>query len=442
MTLILHLIKKDAIALRGYLATFVAFLTVYALSEIRLHLDAQPFLQTVPMLLPLCCWAVVISLIQQESLIGTSPYWLTRPFNWRTLLPAKALFILAFVNVPVFLYQLAVLSIHGFSIPTYLPALFARQVFMTIFLILPAVLLATITESLRGAVMVALLLCVIPLSRLISFNDFEWHSMLWIQASIAAAVLFCGAISIILFQYTQRRTRWTRAGIVVLTVLTLSTGALPPGRLAHAINDRFAKSPLSAAAIRFSLGPGYTSMPGPPHPGQRTTLIVPLRIEGLNESQELHSEWTSVDLTANGVTTLHRDWSPYNSVEENRPGQGRLIVSLTSQQAETWRTLRARLSVSTDLLVNSNLPLWQVWGKDTPGLGICRPPEDRVIPICLTALTRNPSVPYPTSPWMRPVEPVYVNSSDGFKTVQTPNAIVRKTFVLDLARVGDYIQWY
>jgi len=70
-------------------------------------LEPQHFdMETLPLLLaPLACWVLAVTLIHEERLIGDEQYWLTRPYTWKDLVAAKALFLVVFVNVPLFVCQ-------------------------------------------------------------------------------------------------------------------------------------------------------------------------------------------------------------------------------------------------------------------------------------------------------------------------------------------------
>ncbi len=64
------------------------------------------------------------------------------------LVASKALFVVVFISVPVFLCQCATLAAHGLSPLDWLTALLWRQVFFFVFYVMPAAALAAVTESL------------------------------------------------------------------------------------------------------------------------------------------------------------------------------------------------------------------------------------------------------------------------------------------------------
>lgn len=92
-------------------------------------------------------WFLIVRVIHGESLVGDRQFWLTRPYQRRWLMAAKALFIIAFVNVPVLIFDVAFLARVGFSPWHRLPGLLQGQFFLTAVLILPIAAISVITES-------------------------------------------------------------------------------------------------------------------------------------------------------------------------------------------------------------------------------------------------------------------------------------------------------
>src|ERR1017187_2282386 len=73
------------------------------------------------------CWTyLAASVIQQERLPGDRQYWLTRPYDWRQLLSAKVLFVLAFAVLPLVAVKAAALSVNGIA-----PLRYASSVLVT-----------------------------------------------------------------------------------------------------------------------------------------------------------------------------------------------------------------------------------------------------------------------------------------------------------------------
>ena len=54
-----------------------------------------------PLGLPLVAWYLIARLIHAETLPGDRQFWITRPYRWQSLLGAKVLFVLVFLNLPM-----------------------------------------------------------------------------------------------------------------------------------------------------------------------------------------------------------------------------------------------------------------------------------------------------------------------------------------------------
>lgn len=102
MIKILQLIRKDARHLWPSFLTFWVLLALFPMSETgsaRAMRAIQDLLFGLG--LPMAVFLLVVTAIQQESIMGDRQYWLMRPFTAWHLMAAKALFLALFINVPV-----------------------------------------------------------------------------------------------------------------------------------------------------------------------------------------------------------------------------------------------------------------------------------------------------------------------------------------------------
>src|ERR1700690_3970750 len=109
----LHIFKKDLRYLRYEVTLVVLFAAVFA----AMHVRASHSAFTDPVV-PEIFWFVGVAslvgrLVLAEAIPGDRQFWITRPYRWRSLLAAKVLFLIAFVNLPVFLAQLFIVVIAG-----------------------------------------------------------------------------------------------------------------------------------------------------------------------------------------------------------------------------------------------------------------------------------------------------------------------------------------
>src|SRR5689334_15107338 len=63
-------------------------------------------------LLPLGWWTLIVRAIHSEALPGDRQFWATRPYSWKSLLAAKALLVLLFVNLPLAIAQAAIVRAY------------------------------------------------------------------------------------------------------------------------------------------------------------------------------------------------------------------------------------------------------------------------------------------------------------------------------------------
>src|SRR5260370_21474314 len=89
MRQVVHIFKKDV---------------RYLWYEIAITLGLVVMLVFYPLLefmVPIAWCNLAARLIYAEPLPGDRLFWVTRPYSWKSLLAAKALFILVFVNLPM-----------------------------------------------------------------------------------------------------------------------------------------------------------------------------------------------------------------------------------------------------------------------------------------------------------------------------------------------------
>jgi hypothetical protein len=139
----LHIFKKDV---RSLLYEIGATLGLVALFIINGRAGPINGLETV--LLPIAWWVLVIRVIHEERIPGDRQFWLTRPYAWNTLLAAKALFILVFVNLPMLVADMVIVQANGFKFSEHIAGLAWSQVLLTGVWALPIAALAAVTTGL------------------------------------------------------------------------------------------------------------------------------------------------------------------------------------------------------------------------------------------------------------------------------------------------------
>ena len=302
------------------------------------------------------CWVLIVAVVQEERLVGQNQYWLTRPYLWKRLLAAKALFLIAFINVPLLICQSATLISIGISPLNWLPALFWRQIFFTIFLILPALGLAATTRSLGQAVLAAIVVYVQAYSLLpigIAMNRSIREDMHWFRICSVAVVILAGVLAVLLIQYSRRRTVFCRVlgAVTILTAQIVAVINFSPQ--AMTIQRFLAGEHLNENAIQLSFDPAIRHVNGDSNgsgepPGLRIT--IPLRIDNLPAGMKLYANGT---LTR--IEGLDRPWeSVWNTYPALRPsgeGQAWFMIPVESDFFQANKDATVRLHATVDFTV-------------------------------------------------------------------------------------------
>src|SRR5262245_12793439 len=113
----LHIMQKDVRYLWRELALLVVLVVLFGWKE---------FVWTEP-LLELTAIYLIARVFHAEAIPGDTQFWITRPYSWKSLLAAKMLFVLVFINMPLVIARIALLDRQGFPIVSNLPALLWSQ---------------------------------------------------------------------------------------------------------------------------------------------------------------------------------------------------------------------------------------------------------------------------------------------------------------------------
>ena len=103
MTRVLTIFLKDVRHLWPQVLVFLAIAALAVVTDPALHTNRFEGLAKI--LEPVACWVLIVAAIHEERLIGHEQYWLTRPYTWKNLVAAKALFLVVFVSLPLFVCQ-------------------------------------------------------------------------------------------------------------------------------------------------------------------------------------------------------------------------------------------------------------------------------------------------------------------------------------------------
>lgn len=371
----LHIFKKDVRYLRWEIIVLQLVLVLWMSTE-TWHAVSFPDIWAPPLLL-VCMWALFCArLIQAEAIPGDRQFWITRPYDWRSLLAAKMLFIAAFVSAPFLFAEAATLGLTGFSIAKSIPALLCSVAFVTIVPILLFCALASLTRGL-----VQWTLCVfLPVGGLTTLNDVVNRNAIgsqWIGYSVMIAVLAPVCAAVLLWQYKRRQTLASGvamgAGMVAVVLITNDLHSAD-------LQLRLLKPKVDPSPIQLALHPVSRRAPRAPGDLTWTTthdwvwLAFPIDVSGLPEGTDVFSDRVRIDFSDEGSQMRFSHADVAQSLEHGNQGY-RQIVMVDRRFYESAKNRLTRLKFTYDLTLLGNRSSTLLHANDrrvpVPGVGLC-----------------------------------------------------------------------
>jgi hypothetical protein len=334
---ILHIFRKDVRRL-WWVAGLCLMLLAILSREDRWRSDAVigSTESWFSLLLPFA-WACLIGLlILEEPLVGDRQFWVTRPYSWRALIAAKALFIAVAVHATAFVADCWILSARGLSPAEYLPQLLWKQVLLAAALTLPAAAIAALVRSFAHFVL-ACVAVIAAVGILVGLDTFppRWEPVESVRQALAIVAAAAVAGTVVFLQYSARRTTASRglaiAGAIIAGALL---GYLSPA-CAFGIRSRLfpvqARPALQVQPRREDVPLNLRIQSSP----NRVTVAIPVLVTGIPEAARERIETISTEVTSTSgsrFTAPARNayrpsdkvvleaaiWPPYYSQQESR----------------------------------------------------------------------------------------------------------------------------
>lgn len=261
----------------------------------------------------LASWFLIVSAIHEERLAGDRQYWLTRPIPRSSLIGAKVLFLLAFVQLPAMISQLVALEANGLSPAHFVALLLRKQLLLAAWVVLPAVALAAVTKNLvqfalasLGIAALALAFAMVPWAAVWGDWGGAEEVRLWMSTAAALAV----AAVVLWLQYGRRSTGAART-LVALSVLALSAAPwlpLLPG--VFTLRSFFSAHPREESNLRLafdesSLGHenhDYGNFSG------EVAIRVPITLTGIPTGWQVRQEGVQMTVETTAGKTTRSSW--------------------------------------------------------------------------------------------------------------------------------------
>ena len=155
MNLILHIIRKDSWHLCFYLAGWLGLLISLCL-VVRLGWGLHPeWIGVIGMLKIVLLGLIISKMVQEDSPVGSTSFWLSRPVSGRQLLVAKSILLAVTLVIPTLLVEVMFLLFNGviaFDILRSIP----ETLTYTLFAVAILMMLSALTRSLSQMVLLGL----------------------------------------------------------------------------------------------------------------------------------------------------------------------------------------------------------------------------------------------------------------------------------------------
>ncbi|MGB2627936.1 MAG: hypothetical protein WAK20_14205 [Candidatus Acidiferrum sp.] len=235
MNQIIYIFRKDVRQHWYVIVLSLASVAAYVRNDPRSWgpegIRATNYSWLLPLLVVIGWMILIVRAIQGESLVGNCQFWITRPYEWKKLLAAKALFFIAFINVPLFILQFVLLRMAGFAPTSYIKSLLWMQFLWVLILILPITTLATVTSTFGQAVLVVvgIPLCLILLESIPRmFPHRRLPFGVPVLQSLEGYVVVVACLFVVIWQYARRGTLQSRLLLLVMAAVFLFVIPLVP----------------------------------------------------------------------------------------------------------------------------------------------------------------------------------------------------------------------
>ena len=241
-------------------------------------------------LLPIALFLLVVSVVQEESLVGSDKFWLTRPYSRRSLFLEKLLFIVLWAVLPMLLHDVILIRHFGFPLSSAFGLLVWKSAQFCFFLLFAAAF-AVLSASFGGAVLRAIgAIVVILMAFLVVFQDSEDRFMGSEIGSYVLLVLLAvaavGALSVVAFQYRFRITPVAVLLAVTVILACILLARFWPRSLTAYLSQRNTSTLLQRVQIRPDAN--LKDLP-PPRPAQDAAaqshiVYYPFQADGLSDN--------------------------------------------------------------------------------------------------------------------------------------------------------------
>ena len=301
MNQIVHIFRKDCRRLWQIIAAVLVFTFLHAYGDATIPSSSGMAIGPSPytivfvlvslsgLILPVLFFLLVVSVIQEESLVGSDKFWLTRPYDRVSLFLEKLLFVVLWAFLPMLLHDVFLIRHFGFSLSSAFGLLLWKNARFVFFLLLAATLAVLSATFARAVLLTVVAIIIAQFTFYIVMQNLgyspvgSWTATFEILAVLAVAAV--GALCVIAFQYRFRITSVAAViGVTAIVACALLARFWPPSLTAYLLRKN--ESPLSRS-VQILPEPDLKDIARPtevPDPAtQARTAYYPFRASGLSD---------------------------------------------------------------------------------------------------------------------------------------------------------------
>lgn len=258
-------------------------------------------------LLPISWMFLVLRVVQSESLVGDRQFWITKPYDWRSLLGAKLLVIVIAIDIPFLIAQISLLELAGFSPAKHIGGLLYLTLLFNFPIAAPVLVIGSVTRNVVQALMFALgtILYIIGAAQLDSIlpNSAFNETPDWVDTLFLLLI----PMAVVILQYARRRTNLSW-GVLLGTAVAfmLVIVSLPYRSL---IDRKYPQLTAGDTPFHFELAePDSKRESGWPESSNDIQLQLPLSVSGISSGSVINVEGFRIDLVADGRLQWSSQW--------------------------------------------------------------------------------------------------------------------------------------
>lgn len=321
MRLILHILKKDMRQHWPEILISLMLLGLYVWVTLQgpsnrfagaRFLWFQLSAESIPPLMILFWIFLTVRVVQGEMLVGNRQWWVTKPYEWWTLLAAKELFLVVCLGAPLFLAQLYLMHHAGFPVLRNILGILTMQLELGFILFVPSVALGSLARGL-GQALVGVVIVIFGLWRIFALHEMVPNSGMSsaVEGSgeITGALVLASIIGAVAWQYARRRTWAARSLVVSGVAAVVLIDALTP--YARFVERKYPLVEGSEVPAQFGVAP---VKPSPKKRkdqfdfGSHVYLRIPLLLSGIAEGRVVQLDGIKLIVETSGGVKWDPGW--------------------------------------------------------------------------------------------------------------------------------------